>query len=570
MYNIQVRHSLYSPLDWCAYGKEIIEKEGGKGLIQHKGLYQALKLTFPDSDWEPVQPILDPEYWNSLDNQRKYLDYICKTLDIKKKCYLVTLSENVFEDAGAMAMRNRYSSILHLLKTIYPEYYWPPLDDFNEWRNQKDHRVFFDYAKAVFNVQKSTDWKKVTLEDIERIGGGIILRKYPSFFDALISIYPEERFIYANTRPNFNRKKLLQNPHWREYLDQISFQLNVSRLEDWYEVRTRDLLSTRSSSTIQLLSGHVHELIPKAYPEFPWDKFKFSFSRNFWLDFKNQMEYLDYLIAKFNLSSPSDLVFVNVGDLKYSYNHLGYSSFLEMLLSVFPHHRIDILQKTPPQFWNCKNNIRTLLREITLLFNIRDRFGWENASLGQLKLHPGMNSLLSRFNDDLFALLDLVYPNVHWDIIKPYPSDHLSVASKTMRRNIHLTDLGSEEILEDFHFEELNITVDLYMPEKRAAFRCHSRGEYSNEKDRFKCFEEDQVKRDLFHKIGITLIIVPFWDNASKACIKSRLSIAKRSDLADLIRSSRMRTGKTVVLPPRSSFFSYLVPSSKPSPCDKE
>ncbi len=64
-------------------------------------------------------------YWNSVSNQRSFLDSLGKSLNITshEEWYKVTIAK-VYEHGGASLLTYRYgNSVRKLLTTVYPEYH---------------------------------------------------------------------------------------------------------------------------------------------------------------------------------------------------------------------------------------------------------------------------------------------------------------------------------------------------------------------------------------------------------------------------------------------------------------
>jgi len=71
------------------------------------------------------------------------------------------------------------------------------------WTKQENHRLIFDKLATTHNIKESSDWYKVTKEDLNKEGGKNLLQKYYDnslykvlfiFFD-LIGLAKEGNFI---------------------------------------------------------------------------------------------------------------------------------------------------------------------------------------------------------------------------------------------------------------------------------------------------------------------------------------------------------------------------------------
>jgi hypothetical protein len=43
------------------------------------------------------------------------------------------------------------------------------------WKDEVNHRIFFEGLKERFNIKKPQDWGKVTIRQVQQVGGGGLL-----------------------------------------------------------------------------------------------------------------------------------------------------------------------------------------------------------------------------------------------------------------------------------------------------------------------------------------------------------------------------------------------------------
>ena len=75
----------YFPSQFPLINKEI-ENRGGKELLKHyKHPYELLSALYPEQEWLPWKFETPPtHYWKSTDNQRKFVEWVGKQLNIKE------------------------------------------------------------------------------------------------------------------------------------------------------------------------------------------------------------------------------------------------------------------------------------------------------------------------------------------------------------------------------------------------------------------------------------------------------------------------------------------------------
>src|SRR5690348_1028461 len=100
------------------------------------------------------------------------------------------------------------------------------------------------------NVKKPEDWYNISMKDLKvkklvqsHYGGslkkGIYLQAYFLQWIALMTIYPEHKF---------DASKFVASPgywssieHQREFFNSVAHKLNITKPENWYTVKFKDL-----------------------------------------------------------------------------------------------------------------------------------------------------------------------------------------------------------------------------------------------------------------------------------------------------------------------------------------
>jgi hypothetical protein len=77
---------LSTPSEWGKVGVQNLHYSGGRTLLSRYGesTYLMLKELYPEYPWQPwTFDRIPQKYWDSLENQRAYMDWIAVTLEIK-------------------------------------------------------------------------------------------------------------------------------------------------------------------------------------------------------------------------------------------------------------------------------------------------------------------------------------------------------------------------------------------------------------------------------------------------------------------------------------------------------
>jgi very-short-patch-repair endonuclease len=114
--------------DWYNISREIIMQNYGNGLINtYGGSYQKILNTiYPELKLIPWKFNSVPmNFWNDLENQKKYTEWIFKELKYKtmEDFYELTI-EAIRINYGAGLMQKYGNSVFKLLQKVYPEYKW--------------------------------------------------------------------------------------------------------------------------------------------------------------------------------------------------------------------------------------------------------------------------------------------------------------------------------------------------------------------------------------------------------------------------------------------------------------
>eukprot|EP01118_Nematostelium_gracile_P017273 TRINITY_DN7328_c0_g2_i3.p1 TRINITY_DN7328_c0_g2~~TRINITY_DN7328_c0_g2_i3.p1 ORF type:complete len:104 (+),score=24.08 TRINITY_DN7328_c0_g2_i3:233-544(+) len=89
-----------------------------------------------------------------------------------------------------------------------------------------------------------------------------------------------------------------------------------------------------------------------------------------------------------------------------------------------------------------------------------------------------------------------------------------------------LLDVREEYISEEIFASGSSVSVDVFLPKEKLAFEYQGEQHYHTI-ERFATNEtnqqRDQQKRDLFKKVGITLIDIPYWWDRSETTLQNTI-----------------------------------------------
>lgn len=240
------------------------------------------------------------------------------------------------------------SSVVPLIMTLFPEYPWKPWKfkslDSSSWINFDFQKRFFDELWDKLHIEVWKDWSRVSESDIIRNGGGNLLALHESLNDALAFVYPEYPWEIFHPKKDFAHKRENQ----RKFFDFLMKELQLSSLDDLYEVTFKEIERLGGSSILALYNDSPMKAITTIYPEHNWQFWKFSrVGKGTWNDSNNVKQFLEWAAKELRLSSLEDwynvtqtqLQELSFGGILRQYGTLG-----DVLKKAYPDYHWDFLK----------------------------------------------------------------------------------------------------------------------------------------------------------------------------------------------------------------------------------
>jgi len=257
--------------DFLRYGR------GGRGATTFTkgGMITLLEECYPDYNWLPWLFRKAPAgFWENMDNQRKYLFWLEKKLDIKY-WYQLT-NKMLIANYGKGLLAHYDGSIRKLIGVCFPEMVeWTmrsvPLQF---WHNKNNRLRYIHWLGEQLGYCNIDDWYKLDGKILRRHRGHGFLVYYRFCpFNAMIDLFPEYKWLpwlFPRVSSNFWNSK--QNKTM--YLKWLGDKLGFTRYEDWYRLQNRTIVrnhGTQLLHTYKTIAG----LLMDCMPEFRWEKEKF-------------------------------------------------------------------------------------------------------------------------------------------------------------------------------------------------------------------------------------------------------------------------------------------------------
>jgi hypothetical protein len=179
-------------------------------FIRTYNLPQLLSTTYPEYVWLPWKFNKCPnKFWGNIHNQRKFLEWATKELNIKEKSDWYKVSARDLQDIGGASLLIEYNgSPSQLLNEVYPEYDWLPWKFVNTpnhiWTSEKTAQKFLEWAGTKLGVKEYKDWLNIPTKDIAELG------YHGNIRDLLVLAYPQHSWEF-NQKPNTSFYKKSQH-----------------------------------------------------------------------------------------------------------------------------------------------------------------------------------------------------------------------------------------------------------------------------------------------------------------------------------------------------------------------
>ena len=473
------------------------------------------------------------KYWDEKENINKFLK------DVKNKLNLITfddwnsLTSNQIKNLGGNSLLAKYS--LYDLKSIgFPE----GKLKFKKRKKQKEHgfwdnhenvKQFLLENKLKLNIQTEKDWKFITKNQIQKVGGASLFNKY-SIYDLKCIIYPEGKENMNRTNPYKSRGFWDNKENVKNFLLEIKEKLNLTNFNDWNSLTAKQINKFGGGSLFFQYS--LYDLKSIGFPEGK-NNFKNSIlskSKGYWDDENNVNKFIFELKEKLNLKTPDDWNLLNkkhikelgAGRIFYKY------SLYDIKYLGCPEGKNLFKKRKKLGFWDHEENINKFLSDIKEKLNLHSPSDWNRISKEQINFYGG-SRLFSKIK--MRELISSQNPDFKF-------RDSSFIGGRSSQRWLFLQIqklFPHEEIVEDYFHSELSretgfpVQFDIYLIERNIAIEYHGKHHYEDIPSGFNPLElnqnRDNEKTKLCKQKGIELIVIPYWWDNTLESLKEYLNM---------------------------------------------
>jgi hypothetical protein len=381
-------------------------------------------------DWMEWQPWRFKEtkegYWNDPNEQMKFVEWLWNKLELKDMEDWYNIKKEDIDELGGNNFFEYFgNSVRRMVCSCYPQIEWQ-VWRFGDlpggfWMESKNQRKFLDWMAEDMNMKKVEDWYRTMRGDFLKRGGGGLLDRYKgSPIDALKKIYNRTEWQEWRFNP-------VPDGYWnrmenrRQYFDWMMDQLEMKRMEDWYEIKSSDISEMGGTELLNLYQGSLGISLKSIYPEWEWKPWIFAedVPETFWHSFENQRKYMDWFAEE----SGVNLVEEWYGKDKNSIIKKGGSGLIRYYKGSLPRSLRSIYKHTawkdwlfeyiPRGFWNSIENCREYMEWLFDRLEYSKGDDWYKVSPQEFLQNYG-GGLFHLYGNYPHRLLASIHPDRDW------------------------------------------------------------------------------------------------------------------------------------------------------------
>src|SRR5207237_587250 len=144
--------------DWYNITQEDFMKNGGEILLETYGsLSNLVRSLYP----KPIG------YWNNMENQREFIDWLGKKLGYSKMDdWYRVYTADILQNGGGRLLNLYGGSPIKLIQSIFKEHHWDvhklSRKPVGYWNNMENQREFMDWLGKKLGYSKMDDWYQIS------------------------------------------------------------------------------------------------------------------------------------------------------------------------------------------------------------------------------------------------------------------------------------------------------------------------------------------------------------------------------------------------------------------------
>jgi len=258
-------------------------KHHGSYLLSKYGEspYQLIVSLYPELESRllPWRFVRAPgKFWESLDNRKKYLFWLCESLGMKEgrtspeEWYAIT-REDFLQNDGSYLLSRYGNSPYALLNSILPELNFLPWKFVKApggfWEKLENQQRYLSWLGGKLGFAKPEDWYNITAKDFEDNHGRTLLDLYSDSPSKILRAnFPESGFLpFKFCKSPIDLGK--DEGELEAILKYIEKEMQFATPEDWYRVSKENLDGLGVFGALSRAGG-LKAVLPKHRPSVLW------------------------------------------------------------------------------------------------------------------------------------------------------------------------------------------------------------------------------------------------------------------------------------------------------------
>ncbi|MCP4661260.1 MAG: hypothetical protein GY856_38135 [bacterium] len=284
----------------------------------------------------------------------------------------------------------------------------------------ENRRAFVEWLEKRLDIRKPEDWYVLTRPMVRDLGGAGVLRWYRNSIIAMLEDYAPpydwKEWLFPRVGGRFWKDPM----NCREYLEWLGEQLGYETPEDWYQLKSADVIANRGRTVMIPFKSSPCRLVMAYFPKHQWLEWRFHYTPNhFWDDPSNRRRYLDWLGEQLGYKKPEDWYRIKGDDL---IDHYGNSLLKRyhgnpghVVMANFPES--EWLEwyfvPLPHAFWESMANRRRYLDWLGKKLGFQEMEDWYRVQTQDFREHRGA-LLLAKCGKTPSAVLRAIYVEHDW------------------------------------------------------------------------------------------------------------------------------------------------------------
>lgn len=299
---------------------------------------------------------------------------------------------------------------------------------------KEERKAFLDGVAAKHNIKAPGGWRRISRDQLRKMGGGPLLRQFPSFYHLLCDYYEEDFLFQCRTR--FARGIWDDRDSRRAFLDQAAAYLGLQKPQHWLKVTYADLFELGAAGLMGRYSSICH-MLADSYPEHS-ELFMANARKSptrgsqlqSWKNAEQRRAFMDGLAQKLDITDAEGWKRVTAAAVAKAGGKgllAHYPSVLAMLQDIYPEKGI-CLENSRPQaprgHWNCRENQRAVLDAVAERHGVACPEDWKRIRVKDVRAEKGGASLLKKYRSLADALQTLYGDDgIEWHA-RSTPAEH--------------------------------------------------------------------------------------------------------------------------------------------------